>query len=130
MTNGILKQNGVHLKDHEHITVKLLLKNGFDVELIPPSEIKGLKNPDIMLMGMAWEMKSPEGGGRNTIKNTVQNASHQAQNIIIDLRRCKMPDEKALKELKQRFLLSKRLKRMKVICSNEQVIDFIKNTKV
>ena len=43
--------------------------------------------PDIVMQGVAWEMKSPEGSGKYTIKKAVQNASHQSQNIIIDLRR-------------------------------------------
>ena len=91
MKKGILIQNKVHLKEHEYKTVKLLLENGYDIELIPPSVIKGLRMPDIMMKGVAWEIKSPEGNGKNTIKNTAQNASHQSENIIIDLRRTKIP---------------------------------------
>lgn len=49
MGKGNLKQNGVHLQDHEYATVKLLLENGFDIELIPPSQIKNLKMPDMIL---------------------------------------------------------------------------------
>ena len=60
MKEGNLTQNRVHLKEHEYATVKTLLKNGYDVELIPPSEIKGLRMPDIMLQGIPWEMKSPQ----------------------------------------------------------------------
>ena len=30
---GQLKQNGVHLKDHEYNTVKLFLNMGYDIEL-------------------------------------------------------------------------------------------------
>lgn len=92
MGKGLLKQNGVHLKDHEYRTVKLFLEKGYGVELIPPSIIKGLQMPDIMIQGVPWEMKSPEGKGKRTIKNTVQNASHQSVNIIIDLRRCPIDD--------------------------------------
>ena len=49
MKKGTLKTNGVHLRDHEYATVKLLLENGYDVELVPPSQINGLRMPDIML---------------------------------------------------------------------------------
>ena len=47
MKKGILKQNGVHLEKHEFKTVELFLNLGYDVELIPPSGIKGLHMPDI-----------------------------------------------------------------------------------
>ena len=123
---GNLTQNGVHLKAHEYETVKILLENGFDVELIPVSEIKGLRMPDIMMQGIPWEMKSPQGDGKKTIKNTVQNASHQSESIIIDLRRCKIPENKALKEIDRYFKLSRRLKRLKIITKDEKVLDFRK----
>ena len=126
MKEGKLTQNGVHLKAHEYNTVKLLLENGYDVELIPISEIKGLRMPDIMLQGVPWEMKSPQGDGKKTIKNTVQNASHQSENIIVDLQRCKIPEDRALKELERYFRLSRRLRRMKVVTKDKKVLDFTK----
>ena len=126
MKKGKLTQNGVHLKEHEYQTVKLLLENGYDVELVPTSAIKGLKMPDIMLQGIPWEMKSPEGDGKRTIKNTVQNASHQSENIIIDLQRCKISEDRALKEIDRYFRLSRRLKRLKVITKDKKILDFSK----
>ena len=45
MEKGKLKQNGVHLEEHEYNTVKYLLESGYDVELIPPSKIKHLQMP-------------------------------------------------------------------------------------
>jgi len=123
MKKGILIQNKVHLKEHEYNTVKLLLENGYDIELIPPSAIKGLRMPDIMMKGVPWEIKSPEGNGKNTIKNTVQNASHQSENIIIDLRRTKISQEQALKEIERYFRLSKRLRRITIITKDEIILD-------
>ncbi len=55
MEKGILKANGVHLANHEYNTVKLLTENGYDVELIPTSVIKGLRMPDIMINNVPWE---------------------------------------------------------------------------
>ena len=126
MKEGKLTQNGVHLKAHEYSTVKLLLENGYDVELIPTSGIKGLRMPDIMLQGVPWEMKSPQGDGKRTIMNTIQNASHQSTNIIVDLRRCKLREDLALKELQWHFKLSKRIRRLKVITKDEKILDIEK----
>ena len=127
MKRGTLTQNKVHLRDHEYKTVSILLENGYDVELIPPSQIKGLRMPDIMMCGAPWEIKSPEGDGRNTVQNTMQNAAGQARNIIIDLRRCKMSEETAIKKFEEEFLKSKHVKKLKIIKkSTLEILDFFK----
>ncbi|MBQ9610153.1 MAG: hypothetical protein IJV15_12015 [Lachnospiraceae bacterium] len=126
MKNGILKSNGVHLEEHEYATVKLLLNTGLDIELIPSSQVKGMRTPDISVNGILWEIKSPTGSGKNTLKHTLQNASHQSNNVIVDLRRCKLPQDQAIKDLEQRFNLSKRIRRMKIITNDEIIIDFKK----
>ncbi|MBR1629218.1 MAG: hypothetical protein IJ679_08155 [Lachnospiraceae bacterium] len=61
-------------------------------------------------------MKSPTGKGKWVIKNIMQKASHQSEYVIMDLRRLKeYPQEKYIKEVKQRFVSITRLKRLKII---------------
>jgi len=77
--------------------------NGFFSQLLPLCA-KALEScnvicNDIILQGVPWEMKSPVEAGKYTIKNIVQNASHQSVNIIIDLRRCKMMDDEAIRKI-------------------------------
>lgn len=119
-----MTQNGVHLASHEFDTVRLLLDNGFDIELIPPSRIKGLHLADFMMQGLPWEMKAPEGNGKYTVQNTMQNAAQQSENVIIDLRRCRMREEQAVKDFEQEYRKSKRIKRMKIIKKNAEILDF------
>ena len=126
MAKGKLIQNGVHLKAHEYKIVKLFLEQGEDIELIPPSTIKGVRMPDIVMQGVPWEMKSPEGSGKYTLKNAVQNASHQSQNIIIDLRNSPIKEPVALRKLMHYFNLSRRLKRMIVISKKGEILDYSK----
>ena len=127
MKQGIFKSNNVHLEDHEYQTVKILLENGFDVELIPTSQIKGLRTPDISINGVLWEIKSPLGCSKNTAKHTIQNAAHQASNIIVDLRRCGLPQEQAIKDLVKHFEYSRRLKHMMIISKEGgKILDFTK----
>lgn len=59
-------------------------------------------------------MKAPKGQGKWLIKNTVQKALHQSVNVIIDLRRIKIPQEKCVVELERQFKYSKRIKNMLV----------------
>lgn len=126
MEVGNLKTNGVHLAEHEYATIKFLLSLGYDIELIPTSQVKGMRTPDISINGVLWEIKSPTGNSKNTIKHTLQNASHQANNVIVDVRRCKLAEEQAIKDLEQRYRLSKRIRRMKIVTKDEKVIDFDK----
>ena len=126
MAKGILTQNGVHLQEHEYATVKLLLENGYNVELVPTSQIKGMRTPDLVINGITWEMKSPTGSGRHTIKHTLQNASHQSVSVIVDLRRCGIPEDKAVKELEQGFQLSRRFRRMKIVLKSGELLDYQK----
>ena len=122
----MLIQNGVHLQDHEYVTVKLLLDKGYDIELIPKSQIKKYRQPDIMMGGIAWEIKAPIGTGKKNIENIMQGAAEQSRSIIVDLFRSKMPEEEAIKGYEQYFKISKRVKRMKIIKKNRDILDFSK----
>ncbi len=114
--SGKIIPNGVYLQDHEYETVLFLTEQGYDVELIAPSDIMGEKTPDILMNGYRWEMKSPKGKGKWTIKNIMQKASRQSENIVIDIRRLKQfPQEKYISEIEQRFELTKRFKRLMII---------------
>ncbi len=126
MAKGILKQNNVHLQEHVFATVRLLLEKGYDVELIPPIQAKGVSNTDIYINAIPWELKAPQGDGKNTIRHTMQNAGHQSSSAIVDLRRCKLSQEQAIKELKYYFKLSKRLKRLMVVTRDNELLDISK----
>ena len=123
MNKGKLIQNGVHLQEHEYATVKFFLELGYDIELIPPSQIKSLHSPDFIMMGLPWEMKAPKGNGKYTAQNIIQAAAHQSNNIIIDLRRCKMLDNKAIVSYTKEFEKNKSIKRMKIITKSKEVLD-------
>ena len=126
MKRGTLKQNGVHLQDHEYATVELLLDLGYDIELIPQSQIKYYRAPDMMMSGVPWEIKAPEGSSSKTIKHNIQNALQQSNNVIIDLRRCGLTEEQAIKDIERQFKLSKRLRRIKVVLKSKEILDYCK----
>ena len=123
---GKIIPNGVVLKNHENATVVFLTELGFDIELIPTSNIKGVHTPDIKMSGIEWEIKTPIGEGKYLIPNTIQKAVKQSPNVIVDLRHTKRHQTKCLRELEKEFEKSKSLKRLKVITKAEREIDFIK----
>lgn len=123
---GKITPNGVVLKIHENATAVFLTEQGFDVELIPASNIEGVHTPDIKMDGLKWEMKAPLGEGNQLIENTIQRALKQSQNIIIDLRHTKRHQTKCLRELEKQFLSKKGIKRLKVITKSGKTLDFEK----
>ena len=123
---GKITPNGVVLKNHENATVVFLTELGFNIDLIHPSNIKGVHTADIKMCGLEWEMKSPLGDGRYLMSNTIQKAVKQSRNVVIDLRRVKRRQEKCLRELEKEFNKSKSLKRLKIITRGGKLIDFEK----
>lgn len=123
---GKIIPNGVVLKEHENATVVFLTELGYDVELIPKSNIKGVHTPDIKIGKVKWEIKSPKGEGGSLMKNTIQRALKQSRYIIIDLRRTKRHQAKCLRELKRQFDNSKSVHRIIVITKSGQILEFRK----
>lgn len=126
MKIGHLSQNGVHLMEHEWKTVKYFLELGKDIELLPKSEIKDYHQGDFVMDGVAWETKAPIGKGKYTVQNKIQEAVQQSSNVIIDLRRSKMIEDRAIKAYKQEFQKNKGLRRMKIIKKDGEMLDFRK----
>ena len=123
---GKIKPNGVVLEAHELATVVFFTELGHDIELIPKSNVEGLHLPDIVMDGLKWEIKSPKGDGRWVIMNTLQSAAKQSENVIIDLRRIKLSQEKCLLSLNREFEHSKKIKRMLVITKTRKLLEFSK----
>ncbi len=126
MNKGKITPNGVVLKTHENATVVFLTELGYDIELIPKSEKQGVHTPDIRFSNLLWEMKSPKGEGSSLMKNTLQKAARQSENVIVDLRRVKRIQTRCLAELKREFCISKGVKRLKIITKTRKIIDLTK----
>ena len=124
MKQGKITPNGVILKEHENATVVWLTEHGFNVELILPSPFS--KKSNIIFNGLEWEMKSPKGDGKENLEHAFKAAVKQSENIIFDLRRSRIPENKALTKLKKELRLSKKAKRLIVITKAAKRLDFTK----
>ena len=99
---------------------------GCDVELIPKSDKKGVRTPDVIMDSLKWEMKSPKGKGRWLLENTLQKAVRQSPNVIIDLDRIKIHQAKCLQELEKQFYKSKGVRWLKIVTKTKKIVDFKK----
>ncbi len=109
-------------KEHE-ISAAIILSKELqtDIRFLRPEQ---QKTPDLEFHHLFWELKSPLGASRRTIENNLRTAKKQSQNIIVDLRRCKMRQDEAIARI--RYYLSQsqsNIRRLKVITKKRQVID-------
>ena len=114
---------GVFVEQHELDVAKVLNKLGKDVEFILPSRVKFSRTPDIKMDGLLWEIKSPKGSSSRTIENNLRTALKQSKNIIIDLRRIKIDETRAISQIMKQFKFSKLINRIILIKQNKEILD-------
>lgn len=122
----IIVPPGVIVTKHEKIAVDYLAAVlSYDVTFIVPDRRKGRKTPDIEMLGLLWEIKSPRGKRSRTIENNLRLALLQSPNIVLDLRRMdgRIPTKKLLNEVERQFTLAKSIKHIIVITRQDEYID-------
>lgn len=112
---------------HELKTYDRLQALGIDVRAnYRDDSIPGKKNPDVTMFGERWEIKSPEGGSeKNTIASQFKRGRKQARHLVIDLRRCRLPDSLAIEQITRRFYGQKKQERLLVIMKNGSGLIFV-----
>lgn len=118
----IIMPFGASVLSHEQVVANILISTGFDVEFIP---VRLTPTPDIIFMGMEWEIKSPLGKSNRTIENNMRNALKQSKNIIIDLRRIGIREERCLAEIMRQIKLIHSIKNVLVISKRGKIIDIL-----
>ena len=107
---------------HELETARYFAELGYDIEFIPPNYTPKMHTPDIVMDGVAWEIKSPIGRGKRTIELSLRQAVKQSHNIIFDLRRANLPESACLTQLEKQFQLKSYIKRLYIIKRNGELI--------
>lgn len=78
--------------------------------------------PDVSINGNEWEIKSPVGSSANNIRKNMREAGNQSSMIVIDLRRSKLHQTRAVGYINQYMTTSKKLKRVIVITKSKRVL--------
>ena len=123
---GKFLQNSIKLEPHEEDTAKYLTLYGFTIDVIRPMNTPKVHNPDFLMNGSIWEMKSPKSSNLKTIKKRVHEASEQSMRIIVDLGRVKKDYEKVEREIVKRFCNKGTFRRMILITKDGRVFDYKK----
>ena len=111
-------------KKHELETARYFADRGHDIIFLTPSNIPDFHTPDILMDGIEWEMKAPQGRGKRTIEKTLLTALAQSCYIIIGLRRINLSESQCISKLEYNFEHKKRLKRLLVIKKNGQLLTY------
>jgi hypothetical protein len=111
-------------RDHE-LSAALILAYHFktDVIFLRPER---KKTPDIEVNGTKWEIKSPIGNGKKTIDNNMRAAHKQSRNVVLDLRRTKLHQNKTIARIN--YYLSTgphKIKHLKIITKTQKIIDIL-----
>ena len=110
------------VQPHEFNVATILSWTGDDVIFIPAANNRTM--PDIRFRGLEWEIKSPIGSSSRTIENNMRLALKQSNNIIIDLQRIKLPDEKCIGVVKRRAEKLGRGYRVMLITKSKNLLTF------
>ena len=106
----------------EFAVAKYFAELGKDIVFIPPSAIPGQHRPDILMDGVEWEIKCPEGNSKRTIENAIRTAVRQSKSIVFDLRRIQLSDSSSVSNLEKEFNGRKYIKRIYVIRKNGSLL--------
>ena len=109
---------------HELNTARYFAAMGKDIIFLEPSGIPKVHTPDILMDGVEWEIKSPDGKSRRTIENNIRDAVKQSHYIIFDLRRIQVPEKTCISQLEKEWKVRPYLKRLYVICKNGKLIKY------
>ena len=108
----------------EFETAKFFAGLGKTVVFIRPSSIPKQHRPDILMDGIEWEIKCPEGSSKRTIENNIRAAEKQSHYIILDLRRIKIPEKRCLSDIEFNFKTKPGIKRILVITKQLNLVEF------
>ncbi|MBR1796923.1 MAG: hypothetical protein IJ757_02780 [Clostridiales bacterium] len=110
----------------EFSTAKYFADLGKTVVFIRPSSISNQHTPDILMDGVEWEIKCPEGNSKRTIENNMRKAIKQSRYVIFDLRHMKYPEVKSIAKLENEFKLNSSLRKLYVIKKNGELLKYMK----
>ena len=114
-------------EQHEMDTALFLAEQGKNIVFLQPSNIRETHTPDIVMDGLEWEIKCPQGKSKHTIENNIKAAVLQSCNIIIDLRRVGIPEDKCMAQIQKQFDVRKSIKRVLVITKGKELITLFRN---
>lgn len=109
----IIAPANLNIQPHEMATARALADTGLDIEFIRRTWGNRVTSADVIINGVAWEIKSPIAGDKKGLERNLRKASKQSPNVIIDSQRIKGTSdehiERVLRSLKPHIKAIRRL---------------------
>ncbi len=111
-------------REHEVDAAQVLAEYlKLDVEFVLATD---RRSPDFLIGGVLWELKSPQGKGRNNIERQLKYAGHQSPNVIIDAARSKIHATRLRREVEYQFKMVRSVSRLIYIAKDRKVVEIDK----
>ena len=120
MRKRITIMKGALVQPHELAVAEILTQAGENVVFLP---VSGTHSADILFRGREWEIKSPKGSSSRTIENNMRLALQQSSNIIIDLSRIKIREDKCMTTIKNRAKKLGKKRKVMIITKEKAIIE-------
>ena len=79
-------------------------------------------SPDILMLGIKWEMKSPKSQKMGKVAENLREALGQSSSVILDTRRTIVDDGRILGFISRKMTNRKKLQRLLVITKHQEVL--------
>ena len=120
----IIVEAGAYPQKHEFYTAEVLALAYGNIIFRKQVYKFGAKNPDILMGGILWEIKSPKTRKMSGIEQCLKRASKQSAYIIVDSGRVKgLKDDNILKFLENKVRKQKTIKRLIFVNKGREIFD-------
>ncbi|OFI49532.1 hypothetical protein BG261_02840 [Floricoccus tropicus] len=111
----------------EEVASWIAEKFGMHVQFVPRVNYpSGMKTPDYLVNGIAYDLKEITGNGKNVIDGNMKKAKVQSENIIIDITKSKLTDNDVKNQLEKIYRSGRRGLNIVVIKRGNTLIDVLK----
>jgi len=120
----IIIPDGANVWPHEFKTARTLSNAGYTVEFLAVSRQHKVCTADILMNGLEWEIKAPNGGRLSSVEKNLRRGSKQSGNIIFDARRMKnIPDKAIAAELSKQLQHISKVRQIIFINRHGEIVD-------
>ena len=111
---------------HEIRVAEILAGLGKTVLFANPYTAYKAKSFDVVIDGINWEIKSPQGNSKSTVVRQLKRGKKQSNHIIFDTSRTSIGDHEIEKRIRKNLIGSHSIKRVIMITKKQVVIDICK----
>jgi hypothetical protein len=96
------------------------------VEFLTPVDDYKCKTADLIMDKIAWEIKSPQGNSKSTVRRQIGRALKQSKFIVFDGRRTSLADEILMNRIRAELKKRRSIKRVLFIAKSSEVLEIVR----